>query len=301
MYFYMLCLGILGGVCFGIQGPVNTALGKRTDVFQASLISFFGGMIISGLIAIFLGKGDFFLLKEVKVLQCLGGIYGIINVCVTVAAIPVLGAALSFTLIMLGQILSGAVIDFFGLFGSFKTQLSISRIFGILIIIIGVILIYFGSIKKSEKEVKSNKLKIFFMIISSLIAGILGAMQSPTNASLAKLIGNWEGTFISFFVGTLALILVVLIKNKGRLKTMKNVGIKPWMMIGGSYGVLGIFLNLYTVQFLGTTLLVSCTMIGQLSAGLIIDTFGLIQTKKVKINFIRIAGIIVIAIGILLA
>lgn len=301
MYFYMLCLGILGGVCFGIQGPVNTALGKRTDVFQASLISFFGGMIISGLIAIFLGKGDFLLLKEVKFWQCLGGIYGIINVCVTVAAIPVLGAALSFTLIMLGQILSGAVIDFFGLFRSLKTQLSISRIFGILIIIIGVILIYFGSIKKSEKEVKSNKLKIFFMIISSLIAGILGAMQSPTNASLAKLIGNWEGTFISFFVGTLALILVVLIKNKGRLKTMKNVGIKPWMMIGGSYGVLGIFLNLYTVQFLGTTLLVSCTMIGQLSAGLIIDTFGLIQTKKVKINFIRIAGIIVIAIGILLA
>lgn len=301
MYFYMLFLGILGGVCFGIQGPVNTALGKRTDVFQASLISFFGGMIISGLIAVFLGNGDFFLLKEVKFWQCLGGIYGIINVCVTVAAIPVLGAALSFTLIMLGQILSGAVIDFFGLFGSLKTQLSISRIFGILIIIIGVILIYFGSIKKSEKEVKSNKWKIFFMIISSLLAGILGAMQSPTNASLAKLIGNWEGTFISFFVGTLALILVVLIKNKGRLKTMKNVGIKPWMMIGGSYGVLGIFLNLYTVQFLGTTLLVSCTMIGQLSAGLIIDTFGLIQTKKVKINFIRIFGIIVIAIGILLA
>lgn len=301
MYFYMLCLGILGGVCFGIQGPVNTALGKRTDIFQASLISFFGGMIISGLIAIFLGNGDFLLLKEVKFWQCLGGIYGIINVCVTVAAIPVLGAALSFTLIMLGQILSGAVIDFFGLFGSLKTQLSISRIFGILIIIIGVILIYFGSIKKSEKEVKSNKWKIFFMIISSLLAGILGAMQSPTNASLAKLIGNWEGTFISFFVGTLALILVVLIKNKGRLKTMKNVGIKPWMMIGGSYGVLGIFLNLYTVQFLGTTLLVSCTMIGQLSAGLIIDTFGLIQTKKVKINFIRILGIIVIAIGILLA
>lgn len=301
MYFYMLCLGILGGICFGIQGPVNTALGKRTDVFQASLISFFGGMILSGLIAIFLGNGDFLLLKEVKFWQCLGGIYGIINVCVTVAAIPVLGAALSFTLIMLGQILSGSVIDFFGLFGSLKTQLSISRIFGILIIIIGVILIYFGSIKKSEKEVKSNKWKIFFMIISSLLAGILGAMQSPTNASLAKLIGNWEGTFISFFVGTLTLIFIVLIKNKGRLKTMKNVGIKPWMMIGGSYGVLGIFLNLYTVQFLGTTLLVSCTMIGQLSAGLIIDTFGLIQTKKVKINFIRILGIIVIAIGILLA
>lgn len=301
MYFYMLCLGILGGICFGIQGPVNTALGKRTDVFQSSLISFFGGMCISGIISIFLGTGDFFLLKEVKIWQCFGGLYGVVNVCVTVAAIPVLGAALSFTLIMLGQIISGAIIDFFGLFGSLKTELSISRIYGIFIIIVGVILIYFGSIKKSEKEKKSNKWKIFFMIMFSIIAGILGAMQSPTNASLAKLIGNWEGTFISFFVGTIALFFVVLIVNKGRLKTIKNVGIKPWMMIGGAYGVLGIFLNLYTVQFLGTALLVSCTMIGQLSAGLVIDSFGLIQTKKVKINFLRILGIIVIAIGILFA
>lgn len=301
MYFYMLCLGILGGIFFGIQGPVNTALGKRTDVFQASLISFFGGMCISGIISVFLGTGDFFLLKEVKIWQCLGGLYGVVNVCVTVAAIPVLGAALSFTLIMLGQIISGAIIDFFGLFGSLKTELSISRIYGIFIIIVGVILIYFGSIKKSEKEKKSNKWKIFFMIMFSIIAGILGAMQSPTNASLAKLIGNWEGTFISFFVGTIALFFVVLIVNKGRLKTIKNVGIKPWMMIGGAYGVLGIFLNLYTVQFLGTALLVSCTMIGQLSAGLVIDSFGLIQTKKVKINFLRILGIIVIAIGILFA
>lgn len=301
MYFYMLCLGILGGICFGIQGPVNTALGKRTDVFQASLISFFGGMCISGIISVFLGTGDFFLLKEVKIWQCLGGLYGVVNVCVTVAAIPVLGAALSFTLIMLGQIVSGAIIDFFGLFGSLKTELSISRIYGIFIIIVGVILIYFGSIKKSEKEKKSSKWKIFFMIMFSIIAGILGAMQSPTNASLAKLIGNWEGTFISFFVGTIALFFVVLIVNKGRLKTIKNVGIKPWMMIGGAYGVLGIFLNLYTVQFLGTALLVSCTMIGQLSAGLVIDSFGLIQTKKVKINFLRILGIIVIAIGILFA
>lgn len=301
MYFYMLCLGILGGVCFGIQGPVNTVLGKRTDVFQASLISFFGGMCISGIIAVFLRTGDFFLLKEVKLWQCLGGLYGVVNVCVTVAAIPVLGAALSFTLIMLGQIISGAIIDYFGLFGSLKTELSIFRIYGILVIILGVILIYFGSIKKSEKEKKSNKWKIFFMIIFSIVAGVLGAMQSPTNASLANLIGNWEGTFVSFFVGTIVLFFVVLIVNKGRFKTLKNVGIKPWMMIGGSYGVLGIFLNLYTVQFLGTALLVSCTMIGQLSAGLLIDSFGLIQTKKVKINFLRILGIIVIAIGILIA
>lgn len=309
MYFFMLFLGILGGVSFAVQGPVNSALGKKTDVFQASLISFFGGTLISLLIVLVFGNGDFSLLKNVKFWQILGGIYGVVNVCVTVAAIPILGAALTLTIIMFGQILAGCLIDTFGFFDTQKSNFTIYKFFGILIFIVGIILIYFGSVKKSsckneehdlqnKKENSKNNVKAFFMIVLSLIAGILGAMQSPTNGSLAKLVGNWESTFISFLVGTLTLLLIVLIINKGKLKPIKNVGVKPWMLIGGLYGVLGIFLNLYVVQFLETTILVSCSMIGQLSCGLFIDTFGLIQTEKRKINILRIFGILVIALGI---
>lgn len=309
MYFFMLILGILGGVCFAVQGPINSALGRKTDVFEASLISFFGGTLISLIIALVLRKGDFSLLKNAKFWQMLGGIYGVVNVCVTVAAIPVLGAALTLTIIMFGQILAGCFIDSFGFFDTQKTNFSIYKFLGILIFIIGIILIYFGSIKKSscknekqdfqnKKEKSKNNVKFFLMIMLSLVAGILGAMQSPTNGSLAKLVGNWESTFISFLVGTLTLLLITLIVNKGKLKPIKNNNIKPWMLIGGLYGVFGIFLNLYVVQFLETTILVSCSMIGQLSCGIIIDTFGFIQTEKRKINILRIFGILVIALGI---
>lgn len=309
MYFFMLFLGILGGVFFAVQGPVNSALGKQTGVFEASLISFFGGTLISLIIAIIFGNGDFSLLKNVKFWQILGGLYGVVNVCVTVAAIPVLGAALTLTIIMFGQILAGCLIDSFGFFDSQKTNFTIYKFWGILIFVIGIILIYFGSVKKSfcknEEQESQNKIeksknnvKTLLMIVLSLIAGILGAMQSPTNGSLAKLVGNWESTFISFLMGTLTLFLIVLLINKGKLKPIKSVGVKPWMFIGGLYGVCGIFLNLYVVQFLETTILVSCSMIGQLSCGLFIDTFGLIRTEKRKINILRILGILVIALGI---
>ncbi len=297
----MSILAILSGLCFAVQGPVNTALGKRTDVFEATMISFLGGTLTSLLLVFLIGKGDISSIKYAKLWQLIGGFYGAANVSVIVAAIPVLGAALALSIIMLGQLFAGVFIDAFGLLGSAKMEISIWRIIGIILVAAGIFLIYFGSSKNQSKEKSDNKKSQFIvilMLILSFLAGILGAMQSPTNASLASVVGNWEGTFISFLVGFVAMIPLSLIAGKGKLKKLTNVGIKPWMLIGGLYGVGGIFLSLFTVMKLGTALQVACGMVGQLSGGIIIDSFGLIQTPKVKINFLRLLGLLVILAGV---
>ncbi|MCR4742003.1 MAG: DMT family transporter [Treponema sp.] len=301
MTILMSILAILSGLCFAVQGPVNTALGKRTDVFEATMISFLGGTLTSLLLVFLIGKGDISSIKYAKLWQLIGGFYGAANVSVIVAAIPVLGAALALSIIMLGQLFAGVFIDAFGLLGSAKMEISIWRIIGIILVAAGIFLIYFGSSKNQSKEKSDNKKSQFIvilMLILSFLAGILGAMQSPTNASLASVVGNWEGTFISFLVGFVAMIPLSLIAGKGKLKKLTNVGIKPWMLIGGLYGVGGIFLSLFTVMKLGTALQVACGMVGQLSGGIIIDSFGLIQTPKVKINFLRLLGLLVILAGV---
>lgn len=300
MYFLMLFLAIIGGSCFAIQGPINTALGKRISVFQASFISFLGGSIISLIILIFFGDGDFSKYSNLKSWQLIGGLYGLINVCAIIAAFPVLGAALALTTIMLGQLIAGIFIDSFGFFDSPILQVSPLRIVGIATVALGIILIYLGSNKKNENSSSSNNLKRFLMLLFRFAGGVFGAMQSPTNASMAKVIGNWEGTFISFLVGVFALIPISLFANKGRIMPMKGVGLKPWMLIGGAFGVGGIFFSIYTVGTLGTAIQVACYMIGQLTCGLLFDTFGLIQTEKVKINLLRVVGIFTIVLGVFL-
>lgn len=301
MTIFMSILAILSGFCFAIQGPVNTALGKRTDVFQATMISFCGGALTSLLLVFIIGKGDISCLRMAKFWQLIGGFYGAVNVSVIIAAIPVLGAALALSIIMLGQLFAGVFIDAFGLLGTVKVEISIWRIIGIILVAAGIFLIYFGSSKnQSEEKSKSKRSQfiVFFMLILSFVAGILGAMQSPTNASLASLVGNWESTFISFVVGFIVMIPLCLIAGKGKLKKLTNAGIKPWMLIGGLYGVGGIFLSLFTVMKLGTALQVACGMVGQLSGGILIDSFGLIQTPKVKINILRFLGLLVILSGV---
>lgn len=304
MYFIMSVLAVFAGVFFAVQGPINTALGKRTSVFQAAAVSFLGGAVISGIIALILRRGDLGQIKNAPFWQLIGGCYGAVNVAVTIAAIPVVGAALALTAIMFGQILAAAVIDGFGLLGSPKVNISSLRIAGIIFVAAGILMIYFGSQEKKEGEkstsAKKGRGKAIIIMFLAFLAGILGAMQSPTNAALASVIGSWEGTFVSFIAGFVVLLPITLAANKGRLKPMTKVGIKWWMLTGGLCGVGGIFLNIFTVPSLGTALQVACGMLGQLTAGILIDSLGLIQTQKVKINFLRVLGVLTIACGVVL-
>jgi uncharacterized membrane protein YdcZ (DUF606 family) len=41
-------------------------------------------------------------------------------------------------------------------------------------------------------------------------------------------------------------------------------------------------------------------MLGQLSGGLLVDSFGLLRTNKIKANSWRWAGMIIIAVGVVL-
>ena len=311
MYILMLVLAICSGLFFAVQGPVNAALGKRTSVFQGSLISFFGGTVISAILMLIIGNGDLSRISSTQVWQIIGGLYGVINVGMIIVAIPLLGAALTLTVIMLGQLSAGVVIDHFGLFGSKATVISGFRVAGILTITAGIILIYIGSLDKvmgrlhvgpdgKPAEPRHKGTYRIIMLFLTFVAGIFGAIQSPTNASLAGVVGNWEGTFISFVVGTIALIPITLIANKGKFVSIRKNDIKPWMLLGGIYGVGGIFLSLLTVVTLGTAMQVACGMIGQLSGGMIIDTFGLISAPKVPVNKKRLTGIFIILAGVVI-
>ncbi len=304
MYFGMSLLAIAAGLSFAVQGPVNSALGKRTHALWATFISFLGGTIILIPVLLLVGNGSLMDVTKAQPWQFLGGLYGAFNVCVTILAMPVLGVALPLTAVMLGQMLSGAIIDGFGLLGVEKANVTGFRVAGIIAVFFGILLIYLGSAKGASEEKKGEfaqkKGKRLVVLSLCFIGGVLGGMQSPTNAVLASVIGNWESTFMSFAIGVVSVGIVMLIVGKGKIKPMRGVGVKPWMLIGGLYGVIGIFLNLYTVSTLGAAFEVACCNVGQLSTGLIIDGFGLLGTEKVKVEKDRVIGVAVIMVGVVL-
>lgn len=297
MVLLMVIFAMIAGLSLALQGPVNSALGRRTTVLQATAVSFTGGVILLGLLLPLFGQGTLMNITKAKPWQLLGGIYGVTNAAVVVAAIPVLGAALTLTAIMLGQLLAAALIDVWGLFGTEPYPISFLRIAGIIIVAFGILLIYKGNKTSSTTSKQSVSIP---MLLVSFIAGILGAFQAPTNAALSRIVGKVEGAFVSFTVGLIPVLLVLLFIGSAKRRPLKGAGIKPWMLTGGAFGVTGVFLGLYTIPTLGAALQIACCLTGMLVGGILTDTFGLLQSAKIKINPYRILGVLVILTGVAL-
>lgn len=281
-----------------IQSPVNATLSRYAGHMQATIVSFGGGALILGAMVLAIGTGDLSNIVEAQWWQVIGGVYGVYIVLMITYSIPRLGAALTSTVLTLGQLITAAILDTFGLMGLPKTELEPARVGGILVVLAGVILVYIGKRKQEQRKGFDKDGLILIMLMA--LGGVAGAIQAPTNNALAAHVGTVEASFVSLTGGFLAILVVALIKTKGHLLKDKKEGIEGWMLTGGIFGAAVVFINLTAIAVLGSTILQICTMLGQLSGGMAIDSFGLLRTNKIKANGWRWAGMLIIAIGVII-
>jgi transporter family-2 protein len=141
MKFLVALLAVIGGAAVAIQSQVNGGLGRKVGLMEASFLSFFIGTLILFFLTIFFGKGNLLEVTEVPRWQLIGGILGALYVCINIFAVNKIGVASTLMAIILGQILLGAVIDHFGLFGGERYPMNSNKIIAILLLF-GAIYLY---------------------------------------------------------------------------------------------------------------------------------------------------------------
>lgn len=297
MAIFYLIIAIVSGLCMAIQSPVNATLSRYAGNLQATCISFGGGALCLGALMVLIGEGDLSAVTEASWWQLFGGAYGIYIVLVITYAMPRLGAALTSMILTLGQIITGTVLDTFGLLNLPKVELEPARVLGCLIVLVGIILVYIGK-RRQEDENKQNKGNAAVILFLSL-GGVAGALQAPTNTALANHVGTIEASFVSFTVGFCCILAITCIATKGHLLQSKKPGLELWMLTGGVFGAAAVFINLTVISHLGATMLQIAIMLGQLAGGMLIDGFGLLRTRKIKANIWRWAGMLIIAVGVI--
>lgn len=138
--FFVAILAACGGAAVAVQVQVNGGLGRKVGLLEASFISFFIGTLILFFFAIFFGKGNLLLVTEVPKWQLIGGLLGAFYVAMNIFSVNKIGVTSTLMAIVFGQILVGAIIDHFGLFGGEKYPITGTKIIAILLLFVSIYL-----------------------------------------------------------------------------------------------------------------------------------------------------------------
>lgn len=303
-----IILGFLAGVGLPIQTSVNTRLRKKVgSPYNASLVSFVVALLFLSALLLITGQGLHIPLAQLlnePAWIWIGGICGLVFLTGNILLFSKLGGVQTVVLPVLGQILMGLIIDNFGLFYSQKTPLSVFRIAGAVMVILGVVLISMAKENKtaSEKLQKSESTTLWIWRAFGIFAGMLSATQIAVNGYLGKVVGSpIKASAISFTVGIifLAIICIVLHFKNGKSESFKNESAKNpwWMWIGGILGGLYILANVYLSRIVGTGMTVIILLIGSTTGGILVDHFGMFESPKKPINAQKILGVLIMILG----
>ena len=303
-----IILGFLAGVGLPIQTSVNTRLRKKVgSPYNASLVSFVVALLFLSALLLITGQGLHIPLAQLlnePAWIWIGGICGLVFLTGNILFFSKLGGVQTVVLPVLGQILMGLIIDNFGLFYSQKTPLSVFRIAGAVMVILGVVLVSMAKENKtaSEKLQKSESTTLWIWRAFGIFAGMLSATQIAVNGYLGKVVGSpIKASAISFTVGIifLAIICIVLHFKNGKSESFKNESAKNpwWMWIGGILGGLYILANVYLSRIVGTGMTVIILLIGSTTGGILVDHFGMFESPKKPINAQKILGVLIMILG----
>ena len=305
-----ILLGILMGLGLPLQTGINARLThKLGSPYNASFVSFIIAFIFL-LLLVFITEQNYFIpfgeLAGEPLWIWMGGVCGFIFLTGNIVLFARLGGVQTVIFPVLGQILMGLIIDNFGLFYAPQTDLTLLRVLGAILVLLGVINVVMA--KKTPDNNLLNKPKrqhTLLWQIFGIIAGMLSTVQTAVNGHLGIILASpVKAAVISFIIGIvlLAVICVIILLQR---KTVSTLRIEPrhrenypwWIWLGGILGGLFVLTNAYLSNIIGTGMTIIAILIGSTSGGLIIDCFGLLGSEKKPVGMRQIFGIIIMIIG----
>src|SRR6185503_5612974 len=135
--------------------------------------------------------------------------------------------------------------------------------------------------------------------IATAIVGGLIALQAPINSHLGKATGTFPAALISFGVGTIVLLGIVVVT--GHLHEVSGLTHVRWFyLLGGVLGAAYVTTVLLTVRTLGAGGVTAATVAGQLTTAMVIDRLGVLGLDKTPITVSRAVGVVLLFAGTVL-
>jgi transporter family-2 protein len=146
-----------------------------------------------------------------------------------------------------------------------------------------------------------SNVSIYLLLPLSILVGFSLASQAGINAQLRLALSSpIQAAFISFFIGTVILGLVVFIQGEPWFKPNALPSIPWWAWLGGLLGAFNIAMSIYLAPKLGALVLAISIVCGQVIASLALDQQGWFGYPKIEITVNRVIGALLLIAGLFL-
>ncbi|MDO9382633.1 MAG: DMT family transporter [Hyphomicrobiaceae bacterium] len=139
------------------------------------------------------------------------------------------------------------------------------------------------------------------LAVLAIIAGALISLQAPINVMAGQRLGHvLGGATLSFVVGTLFLLAVVLIGVRDQIDLSKLTQMSPLLFLGGILGAFYVAMSIWLTPKLGIGAVISLGIAGQVVASLALDHFGLFNLAAREVTLGRASGAVLVVAGALM-
>ena len=136
----------------------------------------------------------------------------------------------------------------------------------------------------------------FAVLLTAGVGGLI-ALQAPINSVLGRAIGTWQAAAVSFAIGTVLLVAIVLLAAGGFGDLGGARQVSWYYLMGGVLGAAYVTTVLVTVRSLGAGGVTAATIAGQLTAAVIVDQLGVLGVHKQPVTALRLLGVAMLALG----
>lgn len=146
------------------------------------------------------------------------------------------------------------------------------------------------------------KMESVALIIFAVVVGMLLPIQAASNAGVSRYFGDVSyAVLISFVIGIVLTVSYILITKPSLNTNLAELSVPNYILFGGIISVIYTFAITYLSPRLGVGNTLFIIVVGQMSAALIVDHFGIFESVKHEITLKRVVGVLLMLAGLYLA
>jgi bacterial/archaeal transporter family-2 protein len=138
-------------------------------------------------------------------------------------------------------------------------------------------------------------------LLGAAVIGLIIPLVFTMNAAVGMALGNPRlGNALFQVVGAIVSVLIAWggMSHEMRIKIRR---VPLWLWLGGVIAASGVLGMAILIPRIGAGNFQTIIVLAGISSGLVISHYGLLSSPVARINFIRVAGIIIMAFGAALA